>query len=187
MTRYREEDGHSCVDVRVPSLENLFDKRDPAPFRERDIDPGLRDYLTESVEDLLSRGPPKLVFWLERPCEVSAIEVPVRAHFEYELERHARSRSREVRLGYLALLIASALIALFIFLAQWVASSLTSTFGVAFKEVLTISGWVLLWRPVEVLIYDGLPWRRRRKVLRNLLAARFEVRQSPAASEQRAG
>lgn len=183
MPRYRQEEGHFCVDVRVPPLENLFDKRDPAPFRSRDIDPGLRDYLTESVEDLMASGPPRLVFWLEKPCELNSIEEPVRAHFAYELERLARHREREVRLGYFALFIAIGLISLFISLAQWVGASLTSNFGVALKEVLTISGWVLLWRPVEVLIYDGLPWRQRRRVLRNLLAARFEVRQS--SSEQR--
>lgn len=176
MPRYREEEGRPCVDVRVPAIENLFDKRDPAPFRERDLDPSLREYLVESTEDLLSRGPPRLVFWLEKPCEKAALEEPVRAHFNYELERLVRSRRREVRMGYVALLIAFALITLFISLAQLVPKELTTSFGAALKETLIISGWVLLWRPVEVLIYDGLPWRRRRAVLRNVLAAPIEVR-----------
>lgn len=163
-------------------MENLFDRRDPAPFRDRDLDPGLREYLVESAEDLLSHGPPRLVFWLEHPCEREAIEEPVRAHFNYELERLIRNRRREVRLGYVALLIAFSLIALFISLAQLVAAELTTAFGAALKETLIISGWVLLWRPVEVLIYDGLPWRRRRRVLSHLLAAPVEVRVSPRAT-----
>lgn len=176
MLRYREEEGRACVDVRVPALENLFDKRDPAPFRERDLDPGLREYLVESTDDLLSRGPPRLVFWLEKPCDPKAIEEPLRAHFTYELERLERHRAREVRFGVLSLLIAFAFIATFISLAQWLGRELTSTFGVAVKEALTISGWVLLWRPVEVLLYDGLPWRRQRRVLQSLLAADTDVR-----------
>lgn len=181
MPRYREEDGVPCVDVRVPSLEHLFDKRDPAPFRSRDLDPGLREYLVESTEDLLSRGPPRLVFWLEKPCERTSIEEPLRAHFAYELERLERHRRREVRLGLFSLLIAVSFIASFISAAQWVGKALTGTFGVALKEVLTISSWVLLWRPVEVLIYDGLPWRRQRAVIRNVLAARIEVREGSGA------
>ncbi len=176
MPRYREEEGQPCVDVRVPAIEHLFDKRDPAPFRDRDLDPGLREYLYESAEDLLSRGPPRLVFWLEKPCERDALEVPVREHFTYELERLTRGRHRDVRLGFVTLLIAFGLIALFIGVAQVVALELPNAFGAALKEALTISGWVLLWRPVEVLIYDGLPWRHRRKVLQNLLAAPVFVR-----------
>ncbi|MDP2274699.1 MAG: hypothetical protein Q8N23_05600 [Archangium sp.] len=176
MPRYREEDGQPCVDVRVPAIENLFDKRDPAPFRDRDLDPGLREYLYDSADDLLSQGPPRLVFWLEKPCEPKSLEEPVREHFTYELERLTRGRRRDVRLGFVTLLIAFGLIAFFIGLAQVVALELTNAFGSALKEALTISGWVLLWRPVEVLIYDGLPWRRRRKVLENLLAAPIDVR-----------
>lgn len=182
MPRYREESGQPCVDVHVPSIEHLFDKRDPAPFRERDLDPGLREYLFEAADDLLPRGPPRLVFWLEKPCEARAVEESVRAHFSYELERSTRSRRREVRLGYVALLIAFGLITLFISLAQVLGHRLTTNIGAALKEALTISGWVLLWRPVEVLIYHGLPWRRRRSVLRNLLAAPVEVRSATAAA-----
>lgn len=177
MPRYREEDGHPCVDVRVPAIDNLFDKRDPAPFRDRDLDPSLSEYLVESAEDCLSRGPPRLVFWLEKPGTAAELEEPVRAHFNYELERLTRHRRREVRLGYVGLLIAFSFIALLLSLAQFVAAEFATPFGAALKESLTISGWVLLWRPVEVLIYDGLPWRRRRAVLRSLLASPLEVRE----------
>ena len=182
MTRYREEEGHPCVDVRVPAIENLFDKRDPAPFRERDLDPGLREYLFESAEDLLSRGAPRLVFWLEKPCERKTLEEPVRAHFAWELERLERRRRREVRLGFLALLIAFVLIAAFISISQLVAWQLSGGFGAALKEALVISAWVLLWRPVELLVYDGLPWRRERQVIRSLLAAPIEVRVGQGAT-----
>ena len=176
MTRYREEQGHPCIDVRVPAIENLFDKRDPAPFRDRDLDPGLREYLYESAEDLLSSGAPHLVFWIEKPCDAKTIEEPVRSHFTFELERLDRHRRREVRVGFLTLLLAFALIAAFISVSQLVAWQLSGSFGTALKEAISISGWVLLWRPVELLIYDGLPWRHERRVLRVLLAAPIDVR-----------
>ena len=181
MTRYREEAGRPCVDVKVPALDNLFDKRDPAPFRERDLDPGLREYLFESAEDLLSRGSPQLVFWVEKPCDPRTLEEPFRAYFTWELERLSRRRRREVQLGFLALLIAFALIAAVISVSQLVSWRLTGGVGAALKEALVISGWVLLWRPVELLVYDGLPWRRERRVLRSLLAAPIDVRVGGAA------
>ena len=50
------------------------------------------------------------------------------------------------------------------------------TLGKGLKEALVISAWVLLWRPVELLLYDGIPWRRERRVLRALHGAAIEIR-----------
>jgi hypothetical protein len=40
---YRVEDGKVCIDIRVRTARQLFDLRDPAPFRERDWDQGAVD------------------------------------------------------------------------------------------------------------------------------------------------
>jgi hypothetical protein len=61
-------------------------------------------------------------------------------------------------------------------LAELIARVITGTLGAGIKEALVISGWVLLWRPVELLIYDGIPGRRQRRVLRRLLEASIEIR-----------
>src|SRR5690349_3847789 len=61
--RYRTEGDVHCVDVRLNTVEQLFDNRDPAPFRERDLDPDLVEYLFAAGEDLVSHGKFKIVFW----------------------------------------------------------------------------------------------------------------------------
>ena len=175
-SRYRQEAGRPVVDVRLASLETLFDNRDPSPFRDRDLDPGLVEFLVESAEDVLSRGPPLLVFWMEKPCEPAAVDQAVRAHFGYELERLERRRTRERRAGYLGLFIGVLLISALMSISQLVGLLVKGTFGEAITESLGIAGWVLLWHPVEVLVYDGLPWRRERRVVRHLIAAPLEVR-----------
>jgi len=43
--RYRVEDGRSWIDIRVAQSRQLFDGRDPAPFRERDLDDDAVEYL----------------------------------------------------------------------------------------------------------------------------------------------
>ena len=37
-SRYRIEGDQICIDIRLRSARQLFDGRDPAPFRERDLD-----------------------------------------------------------------------------------------------------------------------------------------------------
>ena len=73
-SRYRLEEGVPCVDVKINNIEQLFDNRDPAPFRERDLDPGLAEYLRDAAEDLAVARTYRIVFWLENPCPPGEIE-----------------------------------------------------------------------------------------------------------------
>jgi hypothetical protein len=175
-TRYRAENDEHVVDVKLASIERLFDNRDPAPFRERDLDPALVEYLVDAGEDLIASEKFRVVFWLQQPCEPSEIETAYRAHFEYELERGDRERRRQRRAGWIALAIASVSIVALVGLGELVVRTIAGTLGAGLKEGLTISGWVLMWRPVEVLVYDRIPWRRERRILSRLLAAPIEMR-----------
>jgi hypothetical protein len=173
--RYRVENGESVVDLHLAGIERLFDNRDPAPFRERDLDPDLVEYMLAASEDLLAE-PARIVFWLDKSCQPNEIEAAFRAHFEYELERVDRRRRRNRRTGQLSLLVAVVLITLLLALAQLVGRLATGSLGAGLKEGLTISCWVLMWRPVEVLVYEWIPWRRERKIIRKLLAIPIDVR-----------
>jgi hypothetical protein len=173
--RYRIETGEPVVDLKLPSIENIFDNRDPAPFRERDLDPDLVEYLVAAAEDLAGRKL-RIVFWLDKPCQPSEVEPAFHAHFAYELERIDRVRKRNRRTGQIALVFAVVLIIALMALAQLLGSLVQNTIGAGLKEGLMISCWVLMWRPVEVLVYDWIPWRRERRVFRMLLAAQIDVR-----------
>lgn len=178
--RYRVEDGQHCVDIRLSAEARLFDNRDPAPFRERDLDPALVVYLVDAAEDLAPYGTFRLVFWFPAPTAADDLVQAVRGHFEYEQARLIRDRQRQRRTGQVALLIALALLVALQALAQGVARLPASSVRDAFKEGLVIFSWVVLWRPVDVLFYEWLPVRRQRRLLQRLLDAPIEVRRDAA-------
>jgi hypothetical protein len=175
-TRYRTEDGEPCIDIKIVSVERIFDNRDPAPFRERDLDPNLVEYMFAAGEDLVSHERFRIIFWIETPCPAGEIEQACRSHFEYELARIDRERRRRRRIGQLALLLAVVAIIALMSLAQVVGTLIPSSIGLGLKEGLVISSWVLMWKPVEVLIYDWIPWRRERTIIRRLLTMPIDVR-----------
>lgn len=175
-TRYRTEDGEPAVDVRISSLEQLFDNRDPAPFRQRDLDPGLATYLVEAAEDLAPHRRFRIVVWLDDGCPPGEIADAIRAHFAYELKQLTRRRVRQRNIGWAALAIAVASIVVLVALSEVVGTVVPGSLGAGLREALIVSGWVLMWRPVELLVYDGLPWRRERRVRRRILAMPIEVR-----------
>jgi hypothetical protein len=173
--RYRLEDGKPCIDLRLATFETLFDKRDPSPFRDRDLDVGLYAYLRDSVDDLLGRSP-RLVFWLDEECEPSSVSDAVHGHVSWELERLHRDRMRALRFAWTGFALAIVAITALMSLATFIHGAWPGLIGDAVRESLVISGWVLLWRPMEVLVFDALLYRRERRVLRELLTAPLEVR-----------
>jgi hypothetical protein len=175
-TRYRSENGEPCIDIKIASVERIFDNRDPAPFRERDLDPNLVEYMLAAAEDLVSQDRFRIIFWTETPCPPDEIEAACRSHFNYELDRIDRQRRRRRRIGQIALLLAAIAIIALMSLAQVVGTVIPSTIGLGLKEGLVISSWVLMWKPVEVLIYDWIPWRSERKIIRRLLEMPIDVR-----------
>ncbi|HEY5607504.1 MAG TPA: hypothetical protein VIM38_04125 [Alphaproteobacteria bacterium] len=47
-------------------------------------------------------------------------------------------------------------------------------------ESLLISGWVAMWRPIQIFLYDWWPIRRTRAVLERLATVDVELRGEPA-------
>ena len=177
-SRYRIEDGEPCIDVRVRTIEQIFDNRDPAPFRDRDLDLSLSEYLVDAGEDLARHERIRVVFWIDQPCAPAAVESAFRAHYKDEIARIRRVRARQRRTGQFALLLAVILLTLLVSLGQIVGHVIGGSLGSVLEEGLLISAWVLMWRPVEVLVYDWIPIRHRRRVLSKLLDARIELRTS---------
>jgi hypothetical protein len=180
-SRYRSEDGVPCIDIKLQTVEQIFDNRDPAPFRERDLDPDLADLLLDAGEDLVGEDTFKVIFWLDKPCPAGEIESAFRAHFEYTIERLRRGRRRRRRTGLVSLAIGVVVVIALIALAQFVTSSLRGPLGAGLHEGLLISCWVVMWRPIEVLVYDWIPFRHERNVARKLLAAPVDVRGAATA------
>lgn len=174
--RYRIEDGAPCVDIRIGAVEQLFDNRDPAPFRERDLDPDLVEYLVDAAEDLAPLGAFRIVLWFSAAKPLADVCPAIRAHFEYELERLERHRRRQRRAGLLGLLVGVVLLVVLLSLSQLLRVVPVSGVRDAIREGLVIFSWVALWRPVDTLIYEWLPVRRQRKLMTALHDAPIDVR-----------
>ena len=183
-TRYRVENGDHCIDVQISSIERLFDRRDPAPFRDRDLDPGLVEYLVDAGEDLFHEQHVRVVFWFDAACSQVEVEQAYKAHFESAIERSYRMRARERRIGEYGLLVAIATLIVLLTASQYVAKLVDGSVGAAIKEGLMISGWVVMWRPIETLFYGWIPVRHQRKVAAKLRDAKLDVRQSKGDSSR---
>jgi len=166
------------IDIRVENVEQLFDNRDPAPYRARDLDTDLVDYLVDAAEDLYRHGPFRIVLWIGGNQRTDGLNAAFVAQFDYELDRIRREGRRRRGIGAVALVLAAALLAVLLTTAHFIAKTWPGNFGEAVREGLVIASWVVLWRPIDIIVYDWIPPRRRRIIFRRLRDAPLEIRAS---------
>ena len=167
------------MDIHLREARQLFDLRDPAPFHERDLDEKAVEYLTSAVGEIAAREPVRFVFSLgEAPPDALSREVivgAVRGHFQYELDKVDRALREHMRRAQLALVVGLCALAVFLGAARLATLLHDGTLRAILEEGLTITGWVALWRPLELIAYEWWPIAQRRSLMRRALAADINV------------
>jgi hypothetical protein len=152
----------SPLEVRVGELKQLFNAMDPAPFRERDLDPNAVDFIVDWARELPAGQRLELIVQLGRePAAPEASAVVREAVHEY-FSGSALAKRRELRhllrVGRKSLMIGVLFVAAAIVIGDLV-SGLVGRFdyGRLVQESVVIGAWVALWRPLEIFLYDWWP------------------------------
>ena len=178
--RYRVEEGRSCIDLKVRHSRQLFDGRDPAPFRERDLDEDAVEYLLAAAQEIPLKQPLAIVVTISEEPEPrlapDEIVEAVRGHFIYEGEQIERRLREHVRRGRMILGVGLTVLVVFLTLAELTVSLPAGPLREILREGLVITGWVAMWRPLEVLLYDWWPLIDERRQIRRILDAPVSIR-----------
>lgn len=154
--------------MRLGEAKQLFLSIDAAPFRERDLDPRAEEFVVGWAQELGRDAPLGLMIRLDRPSPSGDdAEVLPGAIAEFFRDRaHAtRRRLRELlRIGRISLAIGLAFNALALVLADFFSGQ---RYGII-HDSLVIGGWVAMWRPIEVFLYDWWPIRAEARLFDRL-------------------
>ena len=96
-------------------------------------------------------------------------------YFEYKAELARRELNQLLRHGRMSLVIGLTFLALCLLIADAIAKLATGTFLNIVRESLTIGGWVAMWRPLQIFLYDWWPLTGRRRIYYNLGRAQVHV------------
>jgi hypothetical protein len=163
----------AVIEVRVAELRQLFNAIDPSPFRQRDLDPRAEEFIVDWASDLPADRPWGLVVHLDRPAgrtdEAAALSEAIHEYFGQRVVA-SRRRLRELfRRGRISLVIALAFLTASIAVGDAVAGYLgDGRLGGVIREGFLIGGWVAMWRPLEVFLYDWWPIRAEGRLLQRL-------------------
>lgn len=176
---YTSEGGFALIDIRLHSSKQLFDARDPAPFRDRDLDDDFVEYLEASADEIPQASLLKLRLHLE---EFSSdftgpfFQEVLSDFFQYKISikrMQLRRFFETVRLflfvGFLVLMGCLLTVRTLVPLIPW------DALREILDEGILISGWVALWRPLELMLFDWWPLRRQIVLFERLRRVQVEI------------
>ncbi len=150
------------IEIRIRNLSQLFDSRDPSPFLAKDLDDDAQQYIVASAGESSSRLPLALAIHLTEPVESPEVTrdagEAIREHFKRQ-SGFTSLRLRELlHDGWISLAIGLTFLSLALAasatLAQWTEAHPWLN---VFREGLIICGWVAMWHPLQILLYDWWP------------------------------
>ncbi|MBL8751998.1 MAG: hypothetical protein JNK15_01750 [Planctomycetes bacterium] len=171
--------GEARIELRLRELAQLFDSFDPAPFHEKDLDRDAEEFIASWAREYPVDAP--LVFRLHLPKDQERLEPQrtvqdaIRNYFTYRAQMAGLEVRRTQQLGRQSLGIGVLFLVGCMLLRELLRRLGAGDFLHIGQEGLLILGWVAMWRPIELLLYDWRPQRRMQRTYENLGRMRVEV------------
>lgn len=157
----------------------LWHALDPLPFRERDLDQAVENYLVSCAAETPPHGQIEIVVRLPQAEadreEARHVSDAIGHHFAYLIELVDAELRELFRLGRAALVVGLTVLALCAVAAQLAGALLDGPVRRFFEEGLIILGWVANWRPIEIFLYGWQPLTRRKRLYQRLADARVTL------------
>lgn len=178
-THYQKEGDTYLIEIKLNQIRQLFNSLDPSPFLERDLDDNAETYIVQSVGEFPLKTDLKLVFYLPEEAREEAKQLLPEAlhhYFDYRKEAEAKRLHSIWRQGRISLALGLCFLFVCLSLSELVSRWGENTFLHFLEEGLSIGGWVAMWRPIEILLYEWWPIRRAQKIFEKLSRLSIEVR-----------
>ena len=148
----------SVVHVRLQDLDKLFDLMDPSPLNEQDLHPSVAEHIVESAREFPARAPLALILHVDQAAPEArsdqAVSDAIRTYFGRRSTQAQRQLRLHLRRGVISLAIGLAFLATTLTASQLLGDG---GFAKTLRSSLEIGGWVALWRPMEMFLYDWWP------------------------------
>jgi hypothetical protein len=163
--------GPAELRIHVGRLAQLFDSMDPTPFRERDLDPRAEEFIVDWAREQRTDAPLALQLHLPGGGDTALVQEAVGRHFRTRAQSTRHALRQLLRNGRWSLAIGVAVVATTTFAADLVSEY---RYGIL-AESLVIGGWVAMWRPIEIFLYDWWPIRAEARLYDRLAGLSVSV------------
>ena len=166
------------VALRLESVQQLIGSKPPSIFHSKTLDEEAEEFILEELKILRNPACVRLVIYLPQG-EISmtrGLEELLRGHFVFRREQARRRLAEMWRFGRRSLLLGFAALSIMLLLVEAINQTLPGgPLSSSVREGLTILGWVALWRPAEIVLYEWRPLKRDLRLFEALEHLRLEI------------
>ena len=172
------------IELRLRDLNQLFNTMDPSPFYDKDLDPNAEEFIENWAQEFHLRENLMLVVHLEEwPKDQdpqTLVQQAVNNFFRYQARKNQQAFERLMMEGGWSLLIGLSFLLLCLTGSRAIGEAESGTFGSLLRESLGIGGWVAMWRPLQIYLYDWWPLFRRGRIREKLSRMQVHVVHAPS-------
>jgi hypothetical protein len=164
------------IHISLRSMSRLFDPAGPLLSTPRAVHPLILGTIEEQAGRAPRGSPLQLVFQSpettsDDPNEMRAM---IREYFTFLAEGYCREIRQILHQGWIALFVGLCFLAIAAAIGEVIHATIQGRFLSNVASGLEIFGWVALWRPAELLLYEWMPIYRRRRLMERLAQATVE-------------
>jgi hypothetical protein len=171
----------NVIQLKLREASQLFNSLDPSPFNEKDLDHDAEEFIVSWARELAHHEKLRLVIHFGRPLQDGQTEASigeaVRHYFAYRASINRLDLRQLLKQGRTSLLIGGAFLTCCLLLGSALSHRQEpGPFLKIVEESLEIGGWVAMWRPMQIYLYDWWPLQRRSALLGKLSRMKIDVR-----------
>ncbi len=170
------------IEITLRDLSQLFNSMDPSPFHEKDLDEDAVEFILSWAQEFPLAEPVSLVIHLQQPPAAGdprdLIKTAIHNYFAYRAKLNSLEFKRLLEQGRTSLAIGLIFLVGCLLTSELLIHVQSSTWAKIIRESLTIGGWVAMWRPMQIYLYDWWPLRRRGKLYQKMSRVDVELRQT---------
>lgn len=170
----------ASLELSISDPMQLFNSMDPAPFHERDLDAQVVDYIIDWAQEVAPDEQLQLLVTVN--ARTAPLQPPdlicdaVHTSFQRRALAKRRALKKLLREGRISLVIGMSFLAAAIFISDYLGGFISNkNYAWLLQESVVIGGWVALWHPLNIFLYDWWPLRADRRLFERLARMPVDV------------
>ena len=150
-----------------------------SPFIKREIEHNIKNYILESLQELPINSNVKVLLHVPHSIDLDdrkLVADAIHNYFNYCHDGKAKKLRQLLRTGRISLTIALVFLGTCITIDNLISSLFGGTIVKILHEGLFIVGWVAMWRPIEIFLYDWVPIYQEQRIFRKLCKVSIEIK-----------
>lgn len=189
LKRYRTEDDCIVIEITIDSPYDLYDDKDPSPLKVRDLKPSIENYILTCIREIPKNKKVRINFYFFKfgisDSEIVNLRKSVKEFFDYRSKVRFVDFKFTIRNGLKSVAIGLVFLFMCIFISNKFLNSPQTLVGRFFLEGLSVLGWVSLWNPVQIFLYEIWPIISNSKNLKRVSKLDFNFKAIESLPEDR--